>query len=161
MTEERVSTRLETDQGPLAFQEYFVREACRPAVRAICYLGADSAAPTPQLLAAAQCPMLAGIVICPSNPWLSIDPLLAVPGLRSALLASGVPVIAVSPLIAGAAVKGPTAKIMAELGLERDVAAIAAHYQGLIDGLIIDTKDRAAAAGLALPVLVTNTLMRG
>ena len=112
-----VRTVVDTDAGTLAFQDYFVRDQCRPAVRAIRFEGAGAARPTPQVLEALSAPDLAGIIICPSNPWLSVDPILAVPGLREALRASGAPIIAVSPIVGGKAVKGPTAKIMAELGI--------------------------------------------
>lgn len=99
------------------------------------------------------------IVICPSNPYLSIAPVLAVPGLRDALLAARVPIIAVSPLIGGQAVKGPTRKIMDELGVEAGTAAIAAHYHGLIDGLVIDAGDVTEAGTIDLPVRGVPTLM--
>ena len=118
MTDGQVRTVVETDQGTLAFQEYFVRDQCRPVVRDIRYDGAAAAKPAPQVLEALAAPTLAGVIICPSNPWLSVEPILALPGLRKALRARGAPVIAVSPIIAGKAVKGPAAKIMAELGLE-------------------------------------------
>ena len=131
-------TVVDTDKGTLAFQDYFVREQCRPVVRDIRYDAAAAAEPTPQVLAALAAPTLAGVVICPSNPWLSVEPILALPGMRRAMRARGVPVIAVSPIIAGKAVKGPAAKIMAELGLEPDSRSIAWHYEGLIDGLVID-----------------------
>jgi LPPG:FO 2-phospho-L-lactate transferase len=160
MTDDKVRTVVETDQGTLAFQEYFVREQCRPAVRAIRFEGAATARPTPRTLEALSVPTLAGIVICPSNPWLSVDPILAVPGMREALKASGAPIVAVSPIIAGKAVKGPAAKIMTELGLEPDSRNIAKHYRGLIDGLVIDTQDGALASDVPAPVLVTDTLMR-
>jgi len=160
MSDEPVRTVVETDAGSLAFQEYFVREACRPAVRAVRFDGAGLARPTPQVVAALSAPTLAGIVVCPSNPWLSVDPILAVPGMREALGASGVPVVAVSPIIAGRAVKGPAAKIMAELGIAPDSAAIARHYAGLIDGLVIDGEDAALTGAIAVPTLVTSTLMR-
>ena len=93
------------------------------------------------MIAALSAPDLAGIVIGPSNPWLSVDPILAVPGMREALRASGAPIVAVSPIIAGKAVKGPAAKIMAELGLQADSRTIARHYDGLIDGFVIDSGD--------------------
>jgi len=99
------------------------------------------------------------VVFCPSNPYLSIDPILAVPGMRIALGACPAPVVAVSPVVGGRAVKGPTAKIMAELGVPVTNAAIAAHYEGLIDGLVLDRADRAEAAELAVPALVTETVM--
>jgi len=160
MSDEPVRTVVESDAGVLAFQEYFVREQCRPAVRRIRYEGAEAAAPTRQVLDALSAPGLAGVIICPSNPWLSIDPILAVPGLREALRASGAPVVAVSPIIAGKAVKGPTAKIMAELGLAPGAAGIARHYAGLIDGFVLDTHDEALAPEIGVPTSVTNTIMR-
>jgi LPPG:FO 2-phospho-L-lactate transferase len=112
------------------------------------------------VLVALSAPDLAGIVICPSNPWLSIDPILAIPGMREALRASGVPVIAVSPIIGGKAVKGPTAKIMAELGIAAGAASIARHYDGLIDGFVLDAQDEALAPEMAVRAIATNTLMR-
>jgi LPPG:FO 2-phospho-L-lactate transferase len=160
MTDDRVRTVVETDQGTLAFQEYFVREQCRPAVRDIRYDGAAAARPTPAVLAALSAPTLAGIVICPSNPYLSVDPILAIPGMRQALEASGAPVVAVSPIVGGKAVKGPAAKIMGELGLAADSRSIAWHYEELIDGIVIDAVDEALAAAMPMPAIVTNTMMR-
>ena len=104
-------------------------------------------------------PDLRCIIICPSNPYLSIDPILAVPGIASAVAVSPAPVIAVSPLIAGKAVKGPTAKIMSELGIAVTTQTIADHYHGLIEGLVIDVSDRGDQDNLDLPVLVTRTMM--
>jgi LPPG:FO 2-phospho-L-lactate transferase len=160
MCEAPLRTVVETDQGPLAFQDYFVREQCRPTVRAIRFDGAPAAKLSPQIQAALAHPALAGIFICPSNPWLSIDPILAVPGLREAIRASGAPVIAVSPIIAGKAVKGPTAKIMRELNLDPDAVSIARHYAGLLDGFLIDREDQALADAIATPVRNARTLMR-
>ncbi len=160
MSDRPVRTVVDTEEGTLAFQAYFVREQCRPVARGVRFDGARVARPTPQVVEALSAPGLAGVIICPSNPWLSIDPILAIPGMREAVCASGVPVIAVSPIIAGKAVKGPTAKIMRELGLTTDNRAIAGHYAGLIDGIVIDTSDAGAVGDLSLPVAVTNTLMR-
>ena len=160
MTEGRVRTVVETAQGTLAFQDYFVREQCRPVVRDIRYDAAAAAQPTPQVLAALAAPALAGIVVCPSNPWLSVEPILTLPGMRQAMRARGVPVVAVSPIIAGKAIKGPAAKIMAELGLEPDSRSIAWHYEGLIDGFVIDAADEALASTMPMPAIVTNTMMR-
>jgi LPPG:FO 2-phospho-L-lactate transferase len=160
MTDDPVRTVLETDMGTLAFQEYFVREQCQPVVRSIRFEGAGAARPTGHALAALAAPTLAGIIICPSNPWLSVDPILAVTGLRAALRASGAPIVAVSPIIAGKAVKGPAAKIMRELGLAADSIAVARHYAGLIDGFILDTADAALGPDMDVPFLVTNTMMR-
>lgn len=160
MCDEPLRTVVETDQGPLAFQDYFVRERCRPTVRAIRFDGTQAAKPTAQVQAALSDSALAGIIICPSNPWLSVDPILAVPDLRKAIRASGAPVIAVSPIIAGTAVKGPTAKIMRELDLEPSAASIARHYAGLIDGFLIDREDRALADAIEIPRRATRTLMQ-
>jgi len=157
MSNDRVRTMVDTDEGTLAFQHYFVRRRCEPAVRAIRYEGAAQARPATDVSA-----LLAGeaVIICPSNPYLSIDPILAIPGWRSALKARATPIVAVSPLIGGAAVKGPTAKIMRELSIEVSPLAIARHYQGLIDGFVLDAVDATLAARFDVPVLVTNTLMR-
>ncbi len=141
MTDQPVSTHVHTDSGTLAFQDYFVRQKCAPRVRSIAFTGADLASPSPRALAALRADDLAAIVIAPSNPWLSIDPILAVPGLAETLRSSAAPVVAVTPLPGGKAVKGPTAKIMEELGIPLNVQSIAAHYGSLIDGLLIDLTD--------------------
>jgi LPPG:FO 2-phospho-L-lactate transferase len=159
MSGDPVRTVLETDTGWLSFQEYFVRDQCRPAVRAIRFDGAEAARPSGEVIDALAAPDLAGVIIGPSNPWLSIDPILAVPGLRGMLRRAGAPIVAVSPIIGGKAVKGPTAKIMAELGMEPDSRTVARHYDGLIDGFVIDAQDHALERDIGLPVVVTNTLM--
>jgi LPPG:FO 2-phospho-L-lactate transferase len=160
MSDDPVRTFVDTDEGTLPFQDYFVREQCRPVVRRLRYEGAQTARPAPEVLQALSQPDLAGIIICPSNPWLSIDPMLAIPGMRDAIRSSGAPIIAVSPIIGGKAVKGPTAKIMAELGLTCDAATVARHYGDLIDAFVLDTQDEALAARIDVSVSVTNTLMR-
>jgi len=159
MTDLAVATRVVTDEGDLAFQDYFVRRRWQPRVRAIYFSGVEQAVAAPGIVEALAAQTLRAIVICPSNPYLSVDPLLAIPGLRAALLQRHVPLIAVCPLIGGAAVKGPTAKIMRELGIEPSVQAIAAHYRGLIDGLVIDSTDVQAASALDVPLFTTQTLM--
>ncbi len=140
MSDDPVRTVLETEQGRLAFQEYFVRERWQPVVRGICYEGAEQANPSPAVAAALE--EATAIVLGPSNPFLSIDPILAVPGIRERIAASTAPKVAVTPLIAGQAVKGPTAKLMAELGLEVSVLGVARHYQELLSGIILDEADR-------------------
>jgi LPPG:FO 2-phospho-L-lactate transferase len=160
MSDDPVRTLVDTDMGRLAFQEYFVREQCRPKVAAIRFDGAAQARPCPSALDALSDPRVAGVIICPSNPYLSVDPILAVPGMEAALKACAAPIIAVTPLIAGKAVKGPTAKIMEELGLETSTATIVDHYADLIDGFVLDRKDAASEGGLGLPALVANTLMQ-
>lgn len=159
VTDDRVRTVVVTPDEELPFQRYFVARRCEPAVRGIRFDGADHARLSLKVREALQPEGLRMIVICPSNPYLSIDPVLAVPGLRAALLAAGVPVVAVSPLVGGQAVKGPTRKIMDELGVEASTAAIAMHYRGLIDGLVIDERDAAEAEAVDLPVRAVPTLM--
>ncbi|HEY8871632.1 MAG TPA: 2-phospho-L-lactate transferase [Stellaceae bacterium] len=146
-------------EGWLDFQDYFVRLRCAPVVREIAFAGADAARPHPDFLAALADPALRAVVICPSNPFISIDPILAVPGIRTALRQCPAPVVAVSPIIAGQAVKGPTAKMMAELGLPVDAAAVARHYDDILNLYIADEEDAASVAGLAVPVVLARTLM--
>lgn len=160
MTEAAVRTIVETDEGDLPFQHYFVRRRCEPAVRGIRFAGAAQSAPPPGLIELIADRSLQAIVICPSNPYLSVDPILAVPRIAVALATAPVPVVALSPIVGGHAVKGPTAKIMAELGLAVTNESIAAHYRSLIDGLIIDEADAADRERIEVPVLVTRTTMR-
>lgn len=162
MSDAPVATVVHTAGGPLAFQQYFVREQCQPAVTGFEFAGAAEASVQSQLAATLAAGPQA-IVLCPSNPFVSIDPILALPGLRQQLAQSAAPVVAVSPLVGGQAIKGPTAKMMHELGLALDVASIAKHYQGLLDGLVIDEQDRAQAAAveaLGLRVRVAPTIMQ-
>ena len=160
MSDAPVSTIVETAEGDLPFQHYFVKRRCEPIVQAIRFAGANVAAPAAGVLDAITDPALRAIVICPSNPYLSIDPILAVPGIAPALSTGSAPVIAVSPIIGGQAVKGPTAKIMAELGVAVSTQAIVAHYRDVIDGLVIDEADGPDRKSVDLPVLATRTLMR-
>ena len=162
MSDDPVPTVVETEDGSLAFQHYFVRERCRPRVLGFRHEGAEQARASAGFLDALAAPDLGGVVVCPSNPYISIDPILAVPGVRAALTACKAPVIAVSPIVGGQAVKGPTAKMMAELGIATCAAAIAEHYAGLIDGFVLDEADRGEAAGIAaagVAVEVTRTMM--
>lgn len=159
MTDDVVATLVGTASGELAFQDYFVRQQCAPCVTALRFNGAESARAVPQAIAALQNPALAAVVICPSNPYLSIDPILAISALKASLRHCRAPVVAVSPLIGGKAVKGPTAKIMAELDLSVSALEIARHYAGVIDGLVVDVGDRHLAEQFELPVLLTETLM--
>jgi LPPG:FO 2-phospho-L-lactate transferase len=163
MSDDPVRTMVVTDEGTLAFQEYFVRRQCEPAVRAIEYHGAQDAALQPDILDTLRSPDLSAIVICPSNPWLSIGPLLAMPSLRKGLQKCTAPVIAVSPLIGGRAVKGPTAKIMRELDLPTSAAGIARCYLPLLSTLVIDSSDAAQRDDVlaeGCEAVVTGTLMR-
>lgn len=162
VTNDTVATIVETPEGPLAFQHYFVREQCRPQLTGLQYLGSDRASLSPDIRAVLADPGLAGIVICPSNPYLSIDPMLAIPELKAALRTRRIPCVAVSPIIGGKAVKGPLAKIMHEKGLEVSALGIARLYVGLIDGFMIDDADRELAPkieALGLKVSISPTLM--
>jgi LPPG:FO 2-phospho-L-lactate transferase len=159
MSDDRVRTRLLTGAGWLDFQDYFVRRRCAPEVREIAFAGAAAARANPGFLAALGDEHLRAVVICPSNPFISIDPILAVPGVREALRRCRAPVIAVSPIIGGRAVKGPTAKIMRELGLPVDGAAVARYYRDFLDGYVADAADGAQTADLGVPVTLTRTLM--
>ncbi len=159
MTDDRVRTRLRTEEGWLDFQDYFVRRRCAPPVREIAYDGAARARAHPDVLAVLRDPRLRAVVICPSNPFLSIEPILAVTGLREAIARAAAPVVAVSPIIGGRAVKGPTATMMSELGCEITAAAVAQRYQDLLDGYVLDRTDAAEAEKLGIPVTVADTLM--
>src|SRR3954454_19724464 len=160
MSDDQVRTRLRTEAGWLDFQDYFVRLRCAPVISELAFAGAEQSRPHPDFLAALANPELRAVVLCPSNPFISIDPILAVPGVRDALRACRAPVVAVSPIVAGQAVKGPTAKMMAELGLPVDAATPARHYRDFLDLYVADEADAAAAAGLDLPVVLTRTLMQ-
>jgi len=157
-TDDRVRTRVHTHEGVLDFQDYFVRRKCEPRATDIRFEGAAEAYPHPDFISALNAPELRAVVFCPSNPFISIDPILAIPGVRNALTSCRAPVIAVSPIIGGKAVKGPTAKIMAELGIESSAASVARHYEGLIDGYVLDTQDKDLEVSVARSI--TNTLMK-
>ena len=159
-SDDPVRTRLHTAEGWLDFQDYFVRLRCEPVIDRLEFAGVANARPYPDILAALADPRLSAVVICPSNPFISIDPILAVPGIRAALRACATPVVAVSPIIGGKAVKGPTAKMMAELGLPVDAAAVAHHYRDFLDLYIADEEDAVAVADLEIPVVLARTLMQ-
>ncbi len=158
MSDDRVRTLIDTGAGLLPFQNYFVERQCAPAVKSVTFDGAQTASVQSELETALQQGDLRAVVICPSNPYLSIDPILAVAGMRDLLRETSAPVVIVSPVVGGTAVKGPMAKIMGELGLEVTHAAIADHYAGLVDGLMIDCTDDGIADGVA--IAVENTMMR-
>jgi len=160
MSDDRVRTRVRTPDGRIDFQHYFVGLKCAPPVTGFVFDGAETATVHPDILRLLRFENLRAVIICPSNPFISIDPILALPGLREALLAAAAPVVAVSPIITGRAVKGPTAKMMSELGLEVDALTVASHYRGLIDGYVMDDADSRMAAMLDLPVETTRTLMQ-
>lgn len=163
MSDAPVRTQVETEAGWLDFQHYFVREQCRPVVKAIRFGGTPGAAPSPVLAEALARPDLAAVVFCPSNPFLSVDPILALDGMRDLLASLTVPRIAVSPLIGGKALKGPLSKLLSELGLAGSNRAIAEHYGPLVSHLVIDRADGEEAEALHrhdLQVTVTETLMK-
>jgi LPPG:FO 2-phospho-L-lactate transferase len=157
MSDDPVATHLTTDEGVLPFQRYFVERRCAPAVSAIRFEGAAAARPAPGVIEAILDPATTAILIAPSNPYLSVDPLLAIPALRDALVRATAPIVAVSPIVGGAAVKGPTAKLMTELGIAVTNAAIADHYAGIADGLLVDARD--GVEGLTIAHAATDTLM--
>ncbi len=163
MSDAPIRTILDTDAGLLEFQDYFVRRHAEPRVTAIRYEGALRAPPAAALASLLTEPDLAAIFIAPSNPWLSIDPILAIPSLAAALRSSTAPVIAIAPIVGGQALKGPTAKIMTELGLPVSAGAVAGHYRPLLDGFILDDADSADADALiadGLAVGATHTVMK-
>ena len=159
MTDDPVRTQLRTAEDVIDFQDYFVRRGCAPAVLEVSYAGAASARALPQALAVLRDSSLRAVVICPSNPMLSVEPILAVGGMREAMRKCPAPVIAVSPIIGGRAVKGPTAKMLAELGSPVSALAVARRYRDLIDGYIIDAADAPDARLFEVPVTVTKTMM--
>jgi LPPG:FO 2-phospho-L-lactate transferase len=163
MTDDTVQTIIETPDGTLDFQDYFVRQQCRPIISAIRYRGNAEARPAPLFAQYLQGNNVAAFLICPSNPYLSIDPILSLYGVRNALRENNAPVIAVSPVVAGKSLKGPTAKIMSELGVECSALEIARHYSGLIDMLVIDASDEALRPSIeacGMKVLISETVMQ-
>ena len=159
MCDEPVRTMVETEDGVLPFQRYFVERRCAPRVAGFEFRGASDARPPPALRKALGSEQLEAVVICPSNPFISIDPILAVPGMRAEIAARRAPVVAVSPIIGGHAVKGPTAQMMVQLGIPTSAGAVAEHYRGLLDGFVLDYADADQARAIDLPCLVTRTLM--
>ena len=139
MSEARVRTRVMTDAGARGLQEYLILDGGQPAVRGVELEGVADAAPTPEVLAAIEA--AEAIVIGPSNPVISIGPILAVPGVREAIAAAGAPVVAVSPYVAGEVVKGPTERFMSALGRPSNAAGVASLYAGLIDAMVVDEAD--------------------
>lgn len=165
-SDQHVPTIVNTDQGSLEFQEYFVHRQCRPRVSGFIFENAAQARPAPGVLKALSQADL--IMICPSNPWVSVDPILAIPGIRETIekrhLNASLPVIAVSPIIGGKTIKGPAAKICLEMGLPPSAVTVARHYGTLISGFVMDQQDSDLIdliKALGLDTLVTNTIMRG
>ena len=159
MCNEPVRTLVHTDEGNLPFQDYFVRRRCEPVFLGLTFVGAEKAKLTPDIVEALRA--AAQIVICPSNPYLSVDPILSVPGLGDLMRNVRAPVVAVSPIVGGRALKGPAAKMMQEMGRSTSPVTVAEHLRDLLDGFVIDRRDSALAqAGmLSLPTLATDTVM--
>ena len=161
MSDDMVSTALKTPVGLLEFQEYFVRRGQKDEVLGVELRGIEDARPTEAVLgtvAAAD-----AVVFCPSNPVVSVGPILALPGMRDALAASSAPKVAVSPIVGGRALKGPADRMLASLGHEVSAAGVAAMYEGLVDAMVVDRVDEGERAGiesLGMRVLVTDSVMR-
>ena len=164
MSDDPLPTWVNTDEGELPFQEYFVHRQCRPHVTGFRFEGVERAKPAPGVLEALEQAQL--VVICPSNPWVSVDPILAVPGIRAALTKGRemgrLRILAVSPIIGGQTVKGPAAKMYAELGIQPSALSVARHYGALLAGFVLDSQDAHLAQAvqeLGICPSVTNTLM--
>ena len=155
MSNQPLRTIVETEEGDLAFQEYFVHRRCEPRVRGFRFDGVESAEPAPGAQEALQ--IAEAVIICPSNPWVSVDPIFQV------IKQITKPVVAVSPIIGGQTVKGPAAKMFLELGIEPSALAVADHYCDLVTGFVLDTLDKQLQGdirSLNMRTLVTNTLMK-
>ena len=158
MSDDPVRTLVHTPDGPLAFQHYFVRDRCRPTATGFEFAGVEAARANPAIPFDA----LRATVICPSNPYVSVDPILALPGLRDRLCASNAPVVAVSPIVGGRAIKGPTAKMMRELGIPATTVEVARHYVGVATHYVVDQVDAEAASAvhaLGFETTVAQTVM--
>ncbi|MBT4523098.1 MAG: 2-phospho-L-lactate transferase [Halieaceae bacterium] len=167
MTQDPVRTIVHSEEGDLPFQHYFVRRHCEPQVRGFFFEGIESARPNEAVIQLLSAGVVEAVIICPSNPFVSIDPVLQVPGMWRALQACAAPVIAVSPIVAGHAIKGPAAKMMRELGVPATALAVAQYYgqryPGLLDYFVIDDSDAILAdsiRALDINVAITPTIMR-
>lgn len=159
MSDDFTPTWVYTIEGEMPFQEYFVRRQCQPIVTGFHFQGAAEAFPAPGVLEAIHQADL--VVFCPSNPWVSIDPILSIPGMRAAVATR--PVVAVSPIIGGQTVKGPAAKMFTELGIPPSATAVACHYAGLLNGFVIDQADSGLEEEiqqLGMKTRVTDAIMK-
>ncbi len=155
MSDHPVRTIVETGEGDLAFQEYFVHRRCEPKVTGFRFEGVETAEAAPGVLEAIDA--AEAVIICPSNPWVSIDPILVVGDIRRAIEAKTI--VAVSPIIGGQTVKGPAAKMYAELDIQPSARAVAEHYRGMLSGFVLDNMDAELASNINIPTLTTDTLM--
>ena len=163
MTDCSVRTMVTTETGTIPFQDYFVRLRCEPVVTGFHFADVEIANPAPIFAQALASADLSAIVLCPSNPFISIDPILSLVDVSTAIAARNVPLVAISPIIGGNAIKGPAAKMMTELGLPPSAASVAVHYGRRLDGLIIDQMDRAIAQeieAIGIPTCVAQTIMK-
>ncbi len=159
MTDDPVATKVITTEGELDFQDYFVRRRCEPVVREIRFEGLETARASAEVVATLGA--ADGIVVAPSNPFVSVEPILALAGVRD--IVASKPAVAVSPIIGGQAIKGPAAKMLGELGLDVSALGVAGRYAGVVDGFVMDQEDESLAdgvRGLGLEVAVTQTIMR-
>jgi len=155
MSDASVRTMVNTDEGELEFQEYFVHRRCEPVVKSFRFDGAEMAEPAPGVREALEA--ADAVIFCPSNPWVSIDPILKV------VKTITKPVVAISPIIGGKTVKGPAAKMFSELGIEPSAFAVAKHYRNILSGFVLDNEDlnlEKQVSQLNIKTLVTNTLMK-
>ena len=159
MSDQPVRTIVISDEDELSFQDYFVAQSCEPRVNGFRFDGLESANPAPGVVEALSATDL--VILCPSNPWVSLDPILAVSGIREAVAAK--PVVGVSPIVGGKTIKGPAAKMFVDLGFESSALTVAEHFQDLLSGLVIDRQDRALTSeitSLGMGVLVADTIMK-
>ena len=163
MSDDPIRTHVLTDDGAVSFQEYFTALACEPAVRGFQYAGADVATIPPEITDVLDSPDLEAVVISPANPYHTIRPILEVPGMRELVRKRRAPVIAVTPIVGGRALRGSAGKMMSELRHEASARRVALEYLRLIDGFVIDSEDAAAAEDVrasGIEVLVANTIMK-
>jgi LPPG:FO 2-phospho-L-lactate transferase len=156
MSDDLVRTMVDTEDGELSFQEYFVHHKCEPKVKGFHFAGINHAQPAPGVMEAIQ--RADGIVLCPSNPWVSIDPILALPGFQVAL--ENKSVVAVSPIIGGHTVRGPAAKMYSELGFKPSALTVMRHYGEILTGFVLDETDSNCVQEIIIPSWVTNILMK-
>ena len=160
MSDKPVRTMVATDRGELAFQDWFVRLRCQPVVKSVRFAGAHKAQPHRALR---ELGGLRGIVVCPSNPFVSVAPILAMPGVQTAFVKAEAPRVAVTPIVGGQAIKGPAAKMLAELGHDVSALGVARYYRDWVDGFVLDAQDAGLARdieALGLKVKVADTMMR-
>lgn len=160
MSDDRIRTKVRTRYGAIDFQDYFVRFHTRLRISGVCFEGAENARPAPRVLE--EIASASAVIVCPSNPIISIGPILAVPGIREALRETNAPVAAVSPIVGGKALKGPAARMMKQLGLRAAAWQVAELYRDFATHFVLDCADARQARRiekLGMNVLVTNTVM--